>query len=70
MNELPVIGRILVFADRFLGSPRGKPCNSPEGNMWRKVVPTSEKTILGRGYRFFAALLPETNLSYADIREA
>ena len=36
--EWVVSNRILRFAQRFLGSPRGKNCNSPEGNIWRKVV--------------------------------
>ena len=37
MNELPVIG------SRFLRSPRGKQCNSREGNVWRKAVWTSKR---------------------------
>ena len=41
-----------MFAQRFLGSPRGKHCNWLEGNVWRKFVRTLKKTILGRGYRF------------------
>ena len=35
--------RILVFAQRFLGSPRGQHCNSPGRKIWRKVVSTSKK---------------------------
>ena len=46
-----------MFAHRFLGSPRGKHCNSLEGIAWRKFVPTSNKMILERDYRFFAAPL-------------
>ena len=38
--------RILVLAQRFLRSPRGKHCNSLERNLWRKVVSTSKITIL------------------------
>ena len=34
--------RILVFAPRFLGSPRDKRCNLLGGNVWRKVVSTSK----------------------------
>ena len=45
--------RKLVLAQRLLGSPRGKHCNSPEWNIWRKVVSTSKKTILMRDHRFF-----------------
>ena len=37
-NELVASNRILVFAQRFLESPRGKHCHSLEGNIWRKVV--------------------------------
>ena len=55
LNEWVASNRILVFAHRFLGSPRGKHCNSLEGNVWRKVFPTSKKKILERDYRFFAA---------------
>ena len=42
-SELVASNRILVFAQRFLESPRGKHCNSLEGNIWRKVVSTSKK---------------------------
>ena len=56
-SELVASNRILVFAQRFLESPRGKQCNSLEGNIWRKVVLTSKKTILERDQRFFAAIL-------------
>lgn len=51
--------RKLVLAQRLLGSPRGKHCNSLEGIAWRKVVPMSKKKILERDYRFFAAPLSE-----------
>ena len=47
--------RILVFAQRFLGSSRGKHCNSLERFMW-KVVLTSKKTILERNYCFLSVM--------------
>ena len=59
-----------MFAHSFLGSQRGKHCNLPEGNVWRKVVLTSKETILERDYRLFAALLLEMNLGHADTRGA
>lgn len=46
-----------MFARGVLGSPRGKHCNSLEGNVWRKVIPTTEGTILERDGYFFAAVL-------------
>ena len=58
-----------MSAHRFLGSPWGKHCNPLEGNVWRKVVPTS-KTRFRVDYRFFAALLSENDLGNADTREA
>ena len=70
IREWVANNRILVFAHRFLGSPRGKHFNSLEGNVYRKVVPTSKKTILERDYRFFAALLSEIDLGNAYTREA
>ena len=36
-NEWVASNRILGFAHRFLGSPRGKYCNPLERNVWRKV---------------------------------
>ena len=51
-NELVASNRILVFAQRFLESQRGKHCNSLEGNLWRKVVSTSKKPILERDQHF------------------
>ena len=62
--------RILVVTHKFLGSPRGKHCNSLAGNVWRTFVPTSKKTILARDFRFFVALLSEMDLDNADTREA
>ena len=53
--------RIPAFAHKFLGSPRGKYCNSLERNVRRKVVWTSKKAILARDYGFFAVVL-----SYMD----
>ena len=58
MNEWIVSDRILVFAQRFLGSPKGKHCNSLEINVWRKVVSTSKKGILERDQCFFTAFPP------------
>jgi len=51
-----------VFAQRTLGSSGGKQCKSLEGNVWRKVVSTSTKTILGSDQRFFAVVLEQKNL--------
>ena len=61
MSELPVIGSLCLRTD-FLGSPRGKHCNSLEGIACRKFVPTSKKMILERDYRFFAAPLSKNGL--------
>ena len=58
-NEIVASNRILVFTQRFLGSPRGKHCNSLERNLWRKVVSTSKKTVLVLDHRFIAAVLSE-----------
>ena len=65
-----VNNRILEFAHRFLGLPRGKQRNSLKGNVWQRVVATSKKTILERDYRFYAAVLSEIDLGHADTREA
>ena len=59
INGWVASNRILVFAQRFLRSPRGKHYNSSEGNIWRKVVSTTKKTILERDQRFFAAVLSQ-----------
>ena len=60
-----------MFAQRFLGSPRGKHCNWLEGNVWRKFIRTLKKTILGRGYRFSPLFfLSEIDLGDVDLREA
>ena len=59
-----------MFAQRFLGSPRGKHCNSLEEKVLQKVVPTSKFTILERDYRFFGAVLSEMDLGNADTRIA
>ena len=45
--------RILAFAHRFLGSPRGKHSNSLWRNVWRKVVWTSKKNDFGEKLWFF-----------------
>ena len=59
-----------MFAQRFLGSPRGKLCNSLEGNIWLKVVSTSKITILERDQRFFAAVLSHIINNDVNAREA
>ena len=59
------INRILVFAQRFLGSSRGKHCNSLERCLW-KVVLTSKKTILERDYCFLSVM----DLGHVDTRKA
>ena len=62
--------QIVVFAQRSLGSPRGKHCNLLEINVWRKVVPTSKKRVFEeRDYRFFDAVLSEMDLGNVDTRE-
>ena len=48
-----------MFAQRFLRSPWDKHCNSPEGNIWRKVVSTTKKIILERDKRFFPEVLSQ-----------
>ena len=51
-----------MFAQRTLGSPGDKHCKSLEGNVWRKVVSTFKKTILGKDQRFFAVVSSQKNL--------
>ena len=58
-----------MFAYRFWEPPRGKYCNSLEGNVGRKVVPTFKNRFL-RDYRFFAAVLSKMDLVNAVSREA
>ena len=60
-NDRVASNRILVFAQRFLESPRGKHCKRLEGNIWRKVVSTSKKTILEIDQRFRAAVYEKWN---------
>ena len=55
-----------MFTQRFLGSPRGKHCNSLERNLWRRVVSTSKKTVLVRDHRFFAAVQSEMGVGNID----
>ena len=62
MNELPEIGS-------FLGSPRGKHCNSLERNVWRKVVWTFKKRFQREIMAFFAAVLSLMDKYDVDIRE-
>ena len=59
-NEWVASNRILVFVQRFSGSPRGKHCAS----CWKEIsddemlfVLTSKKTIVERDQRFFAVVL-------------
>ena len=59
-----------MFAQRFLGSPRGKHYNSLERNVRRKVVSTSKKTISVRDHRFFAAVLSGMGVGNSDTRVA
>ena len=47
-----------MFAQRFLRSPWDKHCNSPEGNIWRKVVSTTKKK-MERDKRFFPEVLSQ-----------
>lgn len=47
-----------------------KRCNSLEGNVWRKVISTSKKTILVRDRRFFVVVLSEMGVGNIDIRVA
>ena len=70
LNEWFASNRILVFAQMFVGSPRGKHCNSPERTTWRKVVSTSETTILVRDHRFFASVLSEMGVGNINTRVA
>ena len=56
-HELVVSDRILVFAQIFVGSPRGENSKFLEGNIWRKVVSTSKKIDFERDQRFLAAVL-------------
>ena len=69
MNELPVIG-YPHYAQRTVGWPGGKHCKSLEGNVWRKAVSTSQKTIFGRDQRFFAVIsLWKMDLGNVDTRK-
>ena len=47
-----------------------KRCNSLEGNVRRKVISTSKKTILVRDRRFFVVVLSEMGVGNIDIRVA
>ena len=47
MNDLPVIG-YPCLRNELWDRQGGKHCKSLEGNVWRKVVSTSKKTILGK----------------------
>ena len=56
-DEWVASNRILVFSQRFLGTPRGKHYNSLEINVWRKAVSRSKETFTKRDHRFFLPLL-------------
>ena len=51
------------------GIAGGKHCKSLEGNVWRKVVSTSKKTILRRDQRLFAVVLSKMDLDNVDTRK-
>jgi len=68
MNDLPVT-EYPCYAQRTLGSPGGKHCKSLESNVWRKVVSTSKKTILGRDQRFLAVVLSIIDVGNVDTRK-
>ena len=68
VNELPVI-ESLCYAQRVLGSPRGKQSKLLQRNIWRKAVSTSKKTIFEIIQRFFAAVLLEMDESNVDTWE-
>ena len=59
-----------MFAYKFLEPPRGKHCNSLEGNVGRKVVPTFKNRFLREIIAFFAAVLSKMDLVNAVSREA
>jgi len=63
MNDLPLVG-FLFYAQRILGSQGGKHYKLFEGNVWRKVVLTPNKTIFEGVRRFFAAILSEMDLDH------
>ena len=65
MNDFPVT-RYLCYALRTQGSPGGKHFKSLDGNVGRKVILTSKKTILGRDPRFFAFVLSKMDLGNVD----
>ena len=56
-DEWVASNRILVFSQRFLGTPRGKHYNSLEIDVWRKAVSRSKETFTKRDHRFFLPLL-------------
>ena len=68
VNELPVI-ESLSYAQRVLGSPRGKQSKLLQRNIWRKAVSTSKKTIFEIIQRFYAAVLLEMDESNVDTWE-
>ena len=70
-NEWVACNRILVFAQRFAGSPRDKYFNSL---YIKKCVAKGffdvQKNHLERDYRSFVAVLSEMDLGNVDTREA
>ena len=59
-----------MFAQRFLGSPRGRHYNLLERNVRRKVVSTQKKNNFGERHRFFAAVLSGMGVGNSDTRVA
>ena len=53
INEWFASNRIPCYAQRTLGSPGGKHCQSPEGTVWRKAVSTSKKGDFGERSTLF-----------------
>ena len=78
-NEWVASNRILMFSQRFLGSPWGKHSNSLERNEWRKAVSRSKKTIMERDHSYrhpearylipFCLKTLEIHLSYLQSSE-
>jgi len=66
MNELPVARYLCLRQGIARGSPGGKHCKSPEGNVWRKVISTPKNMVLGRDQHFFAAAPPQMYLGDVD----
>ena len=65
VSEWVASNRILAFAQRFLGSPRGRHRKS----LMAKSCFDVQKTILERDYRIFAAVSAEMDFINVNIRE-